>query len=59
MAERKSLSFASSKALARDREIAHEDLRSINGEIEFLLKRAVEADEEKGKRIRRKEMPTN
>jgi hypothetical protein len=29
--------------------LAHEDLRSINGEIEFFLKRAVEERRGKGK----------
>ncbi len=44
MAERKSLLLRIDQKLWREIEkLAHEDLRSINGEIEFLLKRAVEA----------------
>ncbi|HXL25923.1 MAG TPA: hypothetical protein VN952_04540 [Chthoniobacterales bacterium] len=49
MAERKSLLLRIDQKLWREIEkLAHEDLRSINGEIEFLLKRAVEA--RRGKR---------
>ena len=50
MAERKSLLLRIDQKLWREIEkLAHEHLRSINGEIEFLLKRAVEARRGKGK----------
>jgi hypothetical protein len=43
MAERKSLLLRIDLRLWREIDnLAQEDLRSINGEIEFLLKRAVE-----------------
>jgi len=49
MAERKSLLLRIDQKLWREIEkFAHEDLRSINGEIELLLKRATEA--RRGKR---------
>jgi hypothetical protein len=44
------VSFCLDQKLWREIEkLAHEDLRSINGEIEFLLKRAVEERRGKGK----------
>jgi hypothetical protein len=44
MAERKSFLLRIDQRLWRELEkLAHEDLRSVNGEIEFLLKQAVEA----------------
>jgi hypothetical protein len=43
MAERKSFLLRIDQRLWREIEkLAHEDLRSVNGEIEFLLKQAVE-----------------
>ena len=50
MAERKSFLLRMDQKLWREIEkLAHEDLRSINGEIEFLLKRAVQERRGKGK----------